>query len=63
MTSYYERAEFLLTHTPQDRLAEFFRNSPVGKTCVELVAVGMMAQDDRKPRNAATEETPNSIYH
>jgi hypothetical protein len=62
MPSYYERAEFLLTHTPQDRLAEFFRTSPLGKTCVELAAVGMMAQDDRKPRNAATKEASNSIY-
>jgi hypothetical protein len=68
MLSYYDRAQFLLTHLPQDRLAEFFRVSPIGKTMVELMAVNMMAQDDstrKKERNGIekAKETPPTDHN
>lgn len=47
MQAYTERALHMLTTMPQDRLNDFFRTSPLGKTLVQVCAVGMMAQDQR----------------
>jgi hypothetical protein len=62
MQSYYDKARYLFTNLPGDRIREYILTTREGNTLIELVALKMMATDGKTGRNGETEKGSNSIY-
>jgi hypothetical protein len=61
METYIEKAENFIRNLPRESLVILFTQYPAGRTALEILALALLEQDERRRRDAAAGHN-GSIY-